>query len=80
MVEKIAIIKLLKELRNNKKTVIVVHHDLQTLTEYYDWTLLLNVKQIALGPIKKVLTEENLKLTYGGRSAYLNTPIQRGME
>ena len=75
-----AIIKLLKELRNNKKTVIVVHHDLQTLTEYYDWTLLLNVKQIALGPIKKVLTEENLKLTYGGRSAYLNTPIQRGME
>jgi len=65
------IIQLLKELRNQSKTVVVVHHDLQTLTDYFDWVALLNVRQIASGPISDVLTDENLKLTYGGRSAFL---------
>ena len=65
------IIQLLKELRNQSKTVVVVHHDLQTLTDYFDWVSLLNVRQIASGPISDVLTDENLKLTYGGRSAFL---------
>ena len=45
--------------------------DLQTLTDYFDWVSLLNVRQIASGPISDVLTDENLKLTYGGRSAFL---------
>jgi len=65
------IIQLLKELRNQSKTVVVVHHDLQTITDYFDWVALLNVRQIASGPISDVLTDENLKLTYGGRSAFL---------
>ena len=72
-----AIVTLLQELRSQGKTVIVVHHDLQTVSEYYDWAFLLNVRQIALGPIKKVLTEENLRMTYGGRSAFLNQ-VTRG--
>ncbi len=70
-----AIVKLLKTLREEGKTVIVVHHDLQTLAEYFDWVFLLNVRQIAYGPIKETLTKENLRLTYGGRSAIL-TPHQ----
>ena len=64
-----AIVLLLKELRKNKKTVIVVHHDLQTLEEYFDWVMLMNVRKIAYGPVKEVLTAENLKIAYGGRSA-----------
>lgn len=66
-----AIIELLKELRNQSKTVVVVHHDLQTLADYFDWVSLLNVRQIAYGSVADVLTPENLKITYGGRSSFL---------
>ena len=62
-----AIVKLLKSLRDEQKTVIVVHHDLQTIEEYFDWVCLLNVRQIAYGKTSNVFTEENLKLTYSGR-------------
>ena len=66
-----AIVELLKELRKKNKTVIVVHHDLQTLEEYYDWALLMNIRKVAYGPIKEVLNSENLKKAYGGRTAYI---------
>lgn len=66
-----AIVALLKELRAGGKTVAVVHHDLQTVPEYFDWVTLLNVRRIASGPVDEVFTEENLRLTYGGRVAFL---------
>ena len=66
-----AIISLLQELRKKGKTVIVVHHDINTVKEYFDWVLLLNVRKIAIGPVKEVLTNENLNKTYGGRAAFL---------
>lgn len=65
-----AIVALLKELRQTGKTVLVVHHDLQSVESYFDWVLLLNVRKIALGPVSEVMTEENLKLAYGGTTAY----------
>jgi manganese/zinc/iron transport system ATP- binding protein len=64
-----AIINLLQELRAAGKTVLVVHHDLQTVPEYFDWVALLNVRRIASGPVNEVYTEENLRRTYGGRLA-----------
>ncbi len=67
-----AIIALLQDLRAAGKTVIAVHHDLQTVPEYFDWAMLLNVRRIASGPVAKVFTEENLRQTYGGRVAFLN--------
>lgn len=67
-----AIVTLLKELRAAGKTVCVVHHDLQTVPEYFDWVTLLNVRRIASGPVDAVFTEENLRLTYGGRVAFLS--------
>jgi manganese/zinc/iron transport system ATP- binding protein len=66
-----AIVNILKELRAGGKTVVVVHHDLQTVSEYFDWVLLLNVRSIANGPVEQVFTEENLRRTYGGRIAFL---------
>lgn len=66
-----AIVELLKELRGQGKSVIVVHHDLQTVPEYFDWAMLLNVSRIAAGPVGKVFTEENLRRTYGGRIGFL---------
>ncbi len=66
-----AIIELLRELRARDKTLVVVHHDLQTVTEYFDHVMLLNVRRIAAGPVEDVFTDENLRLTYGGRIAFL---------
>jgi manganese/zinc/iron transport system ATP- binding protein len=66
-----AIVNILKELRAGGKTVVVVHHDLQTVPEYFDWVLLLNVRSIASGPVEEVFTEENLRRTYGGRIAFI---------
>ena len=66
-----AIVNILKELRAGGKTVVVVHHDLQTVPEYFDWVMLLNVRSIASGPVDAVFSEENLRRTYGGRIAFL---------
>ena len=64
-----AIVRLLQELREQGRTVVAVHHDLQTVPEYFDSVTLLNVRRIASGPVAEAFTEENLRLTYGGRAA-----------
>ena len=66
-----AIVNLLQELRANGKTVVVVHHDLQTVTDYFDWVMLLNIRRIASGPVDEIFTSENLRTTYGGRVAFM---------
>ncbi len=66
-----AIIAVLDELAETGKTIIVVHHDLQTIPEYFDYVLLLNVRAIDSGPVSEVFTEENLRLTFGGRVGVL---------
>lgn len=60
----VAIIEILKELKNRGKTLIVVHHDLQTVEEYFDWVVLLNRQIIKAGPVKEIFTDENLNKTY----------------
>lgn len=67
-----AIVNVLRQLKERGKTVIVVHHDLQTVEEYFDWLTLLNVEIIASGPTPDVFTQDNLQRTYGGRVAYLH--------
>jgi manganese/zinc/iron transport system ATP- binding protein len=71
-----AIVTLLQELRDSGATVVCVHHDLQTVTEYFDWVTLLNVRRIASGPTREIFTEENLRATYGGRMAWLKSASQ----
>jgi manganese/zinc/iron transport system ATP- binding protein len=66
-----AIVLLLQELRDAGKTVVVVHHDLETAPDYFDWAVLLNVRLIAAGPMGEVFNAENLQRTYGGRIAFL---------
>jgi manganese/zinc/iron transport system ATP- binding protein len=62
-----SIVELLRELRNQGATALVVHHDLQTVKDYFDWVVLLNVRKIAAGPVSEVFTETNLKLAFGSR-------------
>lgn len=59
------LVQLLKKLRDSGKTIIIVHHDLQTLRDYFDWVWLLNVRSIACGPLDEVFTKENMLATYG---------------
>jgi manganese/zinc/iron transport system ATP- binding protein len=68
-----AIIDVLDGLAEEGKTIIVVHHDLQTVPEYFDSVLLLNVRAIDSGPVREVFTEDNLRLTFGGRVGVLET-------
>lgn len=67
-----AIVELLRGLRNSGKTALVVHHDLQTVAEYFDEVILLSQRLIASGPVQKAFTSENLRETYGGKLALLD--------
>ena len=66
------IVKILRGLRARGKTVVVVHHDLQTVEEYFDSVLLLNMRVVACGPVSTVFTRENLQKTYGGKLTLLD--------
>ena len=67
-----AIVDVLRELRSGGKTVVVVHHDLQTVPEYFDDAILLNMRVVASGPVSEVFTRDNLHSTYGGRLTLLS--------
>jgi len=67
-----AIITLLNELKMQGKTVLVVHHDLATVNEYFDWLMLLNEKIIAFGPTEQTFTADKLQQTYGGKLTMLD--------
>lgn len=68
-----AIVRLLRDMKRDRKTVVVVHHDLQTVEHYFDRIAMLNVRKIADGPSREVFTEENLRRTYGGQLAPVKT-------
>jgi manganese/zinc/iron transport system ATP- binding protein len=68
-----AIVLLLKELKGQGKTVVVVHHDLQTVADYFDWVTLINLRVIASGPVEEVFYEENLKKTYRSTGTLLRS-------
>lgn len=65
-----ALADLLNQLKEQGKTLLIVHHDLTSVTHYFDWVMLLNTCLISCGETKKVFTPENIQRTYG-RSAHL---------
>ncbi|MET3872552.1 manganese/zinc/iron transport system ATP- binding protein [Puniceicoccus vermicola] len=66
-----AIVTLLKDLKHRGKTTLVVHHDLATVAQYFDWVILLNMRVVAAGPTEEVFTQENLRKAYGGKLSLL---------
>jgi manganese/zinc/iron transport system ATP- binding protein len=66
-----AVLEILQGLTKEGKTVVVVHHDLQSAAEFFDWIVLLNMRLIATGPIQKVFTRELLQEAYGGKLTIL---------
>lgn len=71
-----AIVELLRTLRGQGRTVVAVHHDLQTVAEYFDHVVMLNMRLIAAGPTGSVFTAANLHATYGGRLAILDAAAE----
>lgn len=67
-----AIVEILQELRHAGKTMVIVHHDLHTVPEYFDHVILLNMRVVAMGPTREVFTTENLQKTYGGKLTLLD--------
>ena len=71
-----AIIELLQELNSKGKTVLCVHHDLATVSRYFDYLVLLNMRVVASGPTSEAFTRENLQKTYGGKLNLLDDVAQ----
>ncbi len=67
-----AIMAILEDLKHAGKTVLVVHHDLQTVSDYFDWLILLNMRIVDAGPTADVFTHDNLHKTYGGKLTLLS--------
>ena len=70
-----AIVDVLRTLRNDGKTVLVVHHDLSTVRSYFDRVLLLNKTLIACGPVDEMFTPDLLQQTYGGRLTFFGDSV-----
>lgn len=67
-----AIVEILRGMKQDGRTAVVIHHDLQTVPEYFDYVILLNMRVVAAGPVDDVFTSENLQKTYGGRLTLLD--------
>lgn len=67
-----AIVGVLHSLRLAGRTVVAVHHDLQTVRGYFDRVAMLNLALVAAGPVETTFTEANLQRTYGGRLTLLS--------
>jgi manganese/zinc/iron transport system ATP- binding protein len=67
-----SILEVLRTLQQHGRTVIAVHHDLQTVRSYFDYVAMLNLHLVAAGPIDTAFNPDNLKRTYGGRLTLLD--------
>lgn len=70
------LVQLLQQLRAKDKTVLVVHHDLNSVDTYFDWVMMLNIRLVACGPVNQVFTPENLNVTYGKSYAIFDEALK----
>jgi len=65
------IIQILKSLASQGKTLLVVHHDLSSVDDYFDKVILLNQRLVAYGDTNTTFTRENIGKAYGGQLSIL---------
>ncbi|MDW3647555.1 MAG: zinc ABC transporter substrate-binding protein [Bacteroidia bacterium] len=65
------IIEIVKNLAKEGKLVVIIHHDLAKVNEYFDKVIMINQRLVAFGDTEEVFTDENIKKTYGGRLTIL---------
>ena len=59
-----SIVDILKKIKSDGKTLLVVHHDLQTVPTYFESVTFINKTVIASGKVKEAFTQENIEMTY----------------
>lgn len=69
------IITILKNLAQQGKTVLVVHHDLESVRSYFDKVILINQRLIAYGNTESTFTDANIAKTFGAQLIFLHNPI-----
>ena len=71
------LIRLFDQLKDRGKTVLIVHHDLGSVDQYFDWIVMLNTCLIASGPTEEVFHKDNILRTYGRSSVLLEEAAKR---
>lgn len=71
-----SIVAVLREFQAKGRTCLIVHHDLATVRQYFDWVVLLNMRVVRAGPVDTVFNRDNLRETYGGRLVLLEEAVQ----
>jgi manganese/zinc/iron transport system ATP- binding protein len=72
----VVIVQLLQQLRNKGKTLFIVHHDLNTVENYFDWVIFLNTRLITYGPTNQFFTHDYLHATYGKSYALFDEALK----
>lgn len=71
-----AIMMLLHQLKGQGKTVFVVHHELDNVSTYFDWIIMLNIRLVASGPTTSTFTPEMLRSCYGKSYALFDEALK----
>jgi manganese/zinc/iron transport system ATP- binding protein len=74
------IISILQRLRDQGKTLFVVHHDLESISEIFDWVILLNMRLVGCGATQEIFTSEMIQKTYGKESLLLDEAARLSQE
>ena len=74
------IVKIMKKLKEKKKTIFVVHHDLSSVENYFDYLIMLRTRLVASGKVSDVFTKDNLMKTYGKNQALFDELTKRSFE
>lgn len=74
------ITELLETLTKQGKTLIVVHHDLESVPSLFDWVILLNMRLVGAGDIKEMFTPDMVKKTFGKDRLLFEQAMRRNEE
>lgn len=67
MVTEEKIVELLKSLSAEGKMIIIIHHDLSKVEQYFDDLVLLNRRVVAFGKVEEVFIEENIQKVFSSQ-------------
>lgn len=74
------ITELLFSLKEEGKTILVVHHDLESVSSLFDWVILLNMRLVGVGEVKEIFNPDMIKKTFGKDPLLFEQAMRRNEE